>query len=401
MPRFDHNQIASLKAPEKRTELFDDVVKGLGLRLTPKGGKSFFYRYRIHGKTKRFTIGTFPEISLKEARDRARTLKVDVLDGNDPQGERIARRRKEKAELFSGLAEEFKAIHLKPLREKTREEHERIINNVLIPAWGKIPAKEITRSQILSLLDKKAITEGKPTMANRIRARLHSIYEFGIHRGIVEVNPVSGVKAYPEGETKRERYYSEQEIRKLWEAFDQAHQPAGSVMKVLLLTGQRKTETMRMRWSDINGDVWTIPAQLAKGKRSHDVPLSDGVLDVLELMRAVNGNKTFVFNSPVLDDAPVDEIKRSVKNVRDASGVSDFRLHDMRRTAATYMAMLNVDRTVLGKILNHKGLAGDGQVTAIYDRHSYMREKRQALQKWSNHLQRILEGEGAKVHKIG
>lgn len=220
------------------------------------------------------------------------------------------------------------------------------------------------------------------------------------------MNPVSGIKSYPEGETKRERYYSEKELRHLWKAFNEAHQPAGSVFKMLLLTGQRKTETMKMKWSDISGDVWTIPAQLAKGNRSHDVPLSDAALVVLETMKMLNGNKTYVFNSPVLDDAPVDEIKRSVKKVREFTGendfqVKDFRLHDMRRTAATYMAKLNVDRTVLGKILNHKGLAGDGQVTAIYDRHSYMSEKRQALQKWSQYLQRILEGETAKITRLG
>lgn len=298
------------------------------------------------------------------------------------------------------MADQFKLIHLAPLREKTKEEHTRIIDNELVPAFGQIPAKEVTRSQILSLLDKKAIADGKPTMANRIRARLHSIYEFGLHRGLVEVNPARGIKAYPEGESKRERYYSEKEIRSLWEAFEQVNEPAGSVMKMLLLTGQRKTETMRMEWGHLRGDVWTIPAHLAKGKRSHDVPLSDMALDVLETMKAVNADKTYVFNSPVLDDAPVDEIKRSVKRVREISGVKDFRLHDMRRTAATYMAMLNTDRTVLGKILNHKGLAGDGQVTAIYDRHSYMNEKRHALQKWANHLKRMLEGEGAKIHKM-
>src|SRR5699024_3083014 len=111
--------------------------------------------------------------------------------------------------------------------------------------------------------------------------------------------------------------------------------------------------------------------------------------EVIEGMHPLTGKSDYVFESPVIDNQPIQELKRTVRHIRTASGVEDFRPHDLRRTAATYMAKLKVDRTVLGKILNHKGLAGDTQVTAIYDRHTYMDEKRQALQIWSDHLKQI------------
>lgn len=394
--------IRNYSIPEKRTEIYDTVVTGLTLRITKTGYKSFALRYWYDEKSKQLTIGKYPDFTLAQAREKAKELKRIVSDGIDPAAQKKKRQEKKKREKsFSDLAEAFKAIHLKPLREKTREEHKRIVDNELIPAFGKIPAKDLAKSEIIAFLDDKAIKQGKPTMANRIRARLHSIYEFGIHRGIVDVNPVTSIKRYPEGETKRERYYSEKEIRHLWKGFEQQDEPAQSVMKMLLITGQRKTETMKMRWSDIDKNVWTIPAELAKGKRSHDIPLSDSALQVIDKMKSIHWQSDYVFNSPVLENSPVNSIKRSVTNVKQFTDndftVEDFRLHDLRRTAATFMAKLNVDRTTLGKILNHKGLAGDGQVTAIYDRHSYMKEKRTALNKWSQHLQRILTGESAKV----
>ena len=397
--------IRNLEAPEKRTEYYDEVVTGMILRITPTGYKSFALRYWYDEESKQYTIGKYEDWTLADARKKARELKQLVNDGIDPIKQKEERKKTEAPKTFKELAEEFKAVHMKPLRQSTKDEYTRIIDNELVPALGKYPAKDIDRGQIISLLDKKGITDGKATMANRLRARLHSIFEFGIHRTIVKKNPVTGVKPYPEGEIKRERYYSEKELRHLWKAFEQVNQPAQSVFKMLLLTGQRKTETMKVRWKDLNSDVWTIPANLAKGKRSHDVPLPDMAMEIIETMKLINSDKAHVFSSPVLEDNAIQEIKRSIKKVREYTEddfcVKDFRLHDLRRTAATYMAKLNTDRTVLGKILNHKGLSGDGQVTAIYDRHSYMKEKRQALQRWANHLKQIVSGQEAKIHKIG
>jgi len=389
---------------DKQIDYYDENTSGLGLRVSPGGTKTFFYRYRFNGKNRRYSISryskkTFP---LSAARIKVDELRSIVKKGGDPVGEerewkRINRINASKEKSFSELAEEFKKVHLISLRKKTRDEHIRIIDNELIPALGNFPVKKVDKSEIIKFLDDKAIKSRKPTMANRIRARLHTIYEFGIHRGFVESNPVTGIKPYKKGENKRERFYSDEEITVLWKAFEQIGQPVGSLMKILLLTCQRKTETMKMQWDHLHGNVWTIPDSLAKGKRSHNVPLSDSAMKILMDLKKLSGNKTYVFSSKVLEDGPITDVKKSVEKVRELKindlSVADFRLHDLRRTAATHMAKLKVNRTVLGKILNHKRLAGDGQVTAIYDRHDYLSEKKQALQKWANYVNNIVKKE--------
>ncbi|MCH8549763.1 MAG: tyrosine-type recombinase/integrase [Balneolaceae bacterium] len=393
--------IRKLDTPEKRTEIYDTSrgSEGLALRLTPAGTKSFVFRYRF-GVVKRYTIGRYPAVSLAKAREEVKELSYQVSKGVDPNVEKKKRKETRSVLQFQDLASKYKSIHLPSLRETTSQEHTRIIDSELVPVLGKMDLDQIDKSQILSLLDSKAIKQGKKTMANRIRTRLHSIFEFGIQRGLVDKNPVSGIKPFPEGEKQRERYYSDKEIKLLWSAFDEQDEPSRSLMKMLLLTGQRKSETMKMRWIDINGDIWTIPKNVAKGKRSHDVPLSDMAMDILKEIKASPDKGRYVFASPVLNDAPISDIKRSVKKVRRFSTkedekfkVSDFRLHDLRRTFATNLAKLSVDRTVLGKILNHKGLAGGSRITAIYDRHEYLTEKRAAMQKWNDHLNEILSRE--------
>lgn len=390
-------------------DYYDKHTKGLGLRVSPGGAKTFFYRYRFAAKNRRYSIDRYSDsFTLSDARAKADELRSYVKRGGDPSGEERRARQREVIELttFKELAKEFQSIHVSTLRKKTQDEHNRIINNELIPVLGKHNALDITKSQVISLLDKKAIKDDKKTMANRIRARLHSIFEFGIQRGKLTKNPVTGIKPYSTGETKRDRFYSEKEINILWKAFSDIDEPAGSIMKMLLLTGQRKTETMRMKWENIEGDVWTIPATLAKGKRTHHVPLSHLAIEVLNKMKRLKSDKEYVFSSPVNPAEAIQDIKRQVNHVRKYSDdsditVKDFRLHDLRRTAATYMAELNVDRTVLGKILNHKGVAGDGLVTAIYDRHDYMKEKKSALQKWAFRLEHITSvDEETTIHKL-
>ncbi|MEX0686785.1 MAG: tyrosine-type recombinase/integrase [Balneolales bacterium] len=416
--KFDYVSILNLKPTEKPYEVRHDTIKGFGVRVSKTGSKTFFYRYRFGGKNKCYIIGSFPAYKVKDARDKALALTVMVNNDDDPQGERIIKKKKRLIVpvTFKDLTDRFKEIHYPTLRSKTKVEYSRIIDTELIPVLGKLPIKEIDKASIISLLDNKAIKNGKKTMANRIRARLHSIFEFGISRDIIQTNPVTSIKKYTEGEVKRERYYSYEEIKKLWDAFENQEEPMQSVFKILLICGQRSTETRQMKWKHIKNNIWTIPAELSKSNREHHIPLPDMAIQIIENLRPISGKSDYVFESPRLKNQPIEWLKKATKKVRKETvdidiekdkkmknpGVPDFRLHDLRRTAATHMASLNIDRTVLGKLLNHKGLAGDGQVTAIYDRHEYMEEKAQALSRWCFHLQQIIEGKSeSKIYKLG
>lgn len=389
--KLTHTYIKNIDSPDKRIEIYDELIDNLAVRVTPTGYKTFIYRYGAKGK--RYTIGKFPNVGLSEARNIARDLAADIAKGKDPQEEKKAQRKKKDLETFGELVEEFKELHLPTLRESTRKEYKRIIDNELLPVFKSIPAKEIEKDRIRELLDKKAYKDKSPTMANRIRARLSRIFTFGIGRGSVKSNPIQGIPTYKNGNTKRDRFYSKEEIKELWKFFEMQTEPTQSVLKMLLITGQRKTETMQMKWSDLNEGIWTIPAELAKNKEPHEVPLSQMALEIIEKMRSMNGDSDYVFKSPQKENEPISWLTRARVFIQDNSKVPDFRPHDLRRTVATYMAKLKIDRTVLGKILNHKGLAGDTQVTAIYDRHSYTDEKREALELWAAHLQELLKKE--------
>lgn len=394
--KITNNYLDNLENPERLTEIFDSLVTGLSVRVTTTGYKTWYFRYRFGDSVKRCKIAKYPTIKVAKARELARDLHVDVHSGIDPQAEK-KRKKSQRPELtFNEIAESFKAYHMKPLRDKTRAEYERIIDNELVPVFGKLPAKELQRSDIIDLLDKKAYTDESPTMANRIRARLHTIYTFAVGRDLVKDNPVTKVPKYKSGENKRKRFYSENEIRLLWEAFDLQDEPARTVFKLLLICGQRSTETRYMKWDKIQGGVWTVPASLSKSKREHRVPLPDLAIELLQDSKETG----FVFESR--PGEPLKGLKRPIDRVREISGVEDFRPHDLRRTAATYMAELKIDRTTLGKILNHSGLAGDGQVTAVYDRYDYMDEKKAALSKWSRYLESIIEDQPSetKIHNI-
>jgi integrase len=229
------------------------------------------------------------------------------------------------------------------------------------------------------------------------------MYSYGLNRAIVKSNPVLAVPKRKKSETKRERIYSEDEIRVLWNAFDEQAEPVQSVFKMLLLCGQRSGETRRMRWEDLHADgTWVIPASETKAKRTHHVPLSDQARAIVDNLHMLTGVTDYVFASQSnrVENQPVEWLQKAVLRVRKESGVEDFRIHDLRRTAASYMAKIGVGRTVLGKVLNHKGLAGDDQVTAIYDRHDYMDEKHQALNRWGGYLQDILSEEKGKANII-
>lgn len=390
-------------APENRIEIYDTYVSGLAVRITPTGHKSFVYRYRFNDKVKRFTIGSYPKMSLAEAREEVGELAYQVSRGTDPLVEKKKRKHQPESKNFEQLAKKYKQRHVPTLRAGSQKEYNRIINNELLPEFKGMKVSDITKHHIRNKLDDKAYGTNSqkpvPTMANRIRAVLSSMFDFGIKKvGLtIERNPVLDTPTYEEGKKRRDRFYSEDEIKALWNAFEQEAEPIQSVLKMLLLTAQRKTETMNMRWSNIQKDVWTIPSEITKNKQSHQVPLSNMALQIIEDIKPITGESDYVFESPRLENEPIGWIKQAVDRIRDVSKVRDFRIHDLRRTAATNMAKLGIDPMVIGKVLNHKELAQEHRITAIYNRHDYMEKKEQALNQWNHKLEQVLEGKTSKI----
>lgn len=383
---------------EKSVSYSDTILPGLSIRFNSGGSKTFSFRYYINGKQKRYTLGKYPALKLAEARRAAREIAEQVSTGTDPQADKVQSR---EDLTIKELAEEFDNKHLPNLKESTQVDYRERIKNVIVPALGSIIARKVTADDVLDLLEE--IAEGAPIQSNRIRAILSSIYTFGQKRRFVKVNPILSIPKLGK-ENQRDRFFTADEIKKAWAIIEKLDEPVRSLYKILFITGQRLGETRQMKWDYIDNRTWFIPEELTKAKRSHALPLPPMAMEILKDLQKYTGGSDYVFQSPVKDNQPITWVHWHAKSIRDhKEGVSDFRIHDIRRTVTSYMAELGVDRTTLGKVLNHKQLAGDNHVTARYDRYDYMDEKRLALNKWAAKLQEIISGSqasGTKIYKL-
>jgi integrase len=206
---------------------------------------------------------------------------------------------------------------------------------------------------------------------------------WALDRGMIEVNPISGLKP-PHKEQSRERVLSDEEIRTLWVAADAEGYPFGDALKFLILTGQRRGEVAAMRWSETDLDCrsWTIPAMRSKNGQSHEVPLSPPALRLLRsLPRFLGSDWVFTTNGK----SPISGFGRFKRRLQSTAGPETWRIHDIRRTVASGMARIGIEPHVVEKVLNHKSGIISG-VAAVYNRYLYGTEKRNALERWADQL---------------
>lgn len=387
-------KLESLKPKSTRIEYWDTSLPGFGVRITPKGDKTFCLMYRIGGKLRRMTLGEYSVLTLADARDRAKDALELVRQGIDPVEER---KRREEAEVarrvegftFEDLAKQFLDEHVARLR--SAYEVKRSFNEYLIPQFGKTKARELKRTKIRDFLDKMAQT--RPVMANRCLAYIRKMYNWALSKDLVELNPCLGISR-PGKERQRDRVLSEDEINAIWKALDEEKPIMAATFRLRLLTAQRGGEVHSMCWKDIDGYWWTIPAEFSKNGLSHRVPLSPQALRVLEQVRIVTDEQDkkakrkrsdWVFPNPKRRTDHIYEVQKLAQRVRKTSKV-DYRAHDFRRTAASMMAGMGIPRLTISKILNHV----EPGVTAVYDRHSYDQEKQDALNAWGTRFSRIV-----------
>jgi len=373
--------LRALKPSAKQEDHWDRSLPGFGVRVSPSGRRSFVVMYYAP-KKRRMTLGAYPAMSLADARQEAKSVLYEVARGGDPQAKKQAERQ---AETFGELAEEYLRLHARA-KKRSWKEDQRILEHDLLPAWNGVKANDVRRRDVIQVLD-SVVNRGAPIMANRTMALISKIFNFGIGRDIVEHNPTLGVPR-PGKERQRERVLKEEEIRAVWRAIDEQELVMGATFKMRLLTAQRGIEVLKMRWEEIDGDWWTIPAEVAKNGRSHRVPLTPQTLALLEQLRPITGSSEWVFASPRKPGARITAVQKAADRIAARADV-DFVPHDLRRTASTSMTSFGVNRLVVQKILNHK----EPGVTAIYDRHSYDAEKRQALERWAEKLRAILVGD--------
>jgi integrase len=388
--------VENVKPPEKgRLQLWDSALPAFGLRITERGKKSWVVMYRYRDRQRRMTLGSYPAFSLAEAREEARATLRAVERGEDPAAEKKEAKRKPPT-LFADSVEEFIELYAKPKNRGWAESRRLLMNNVA-PHFKYMTIHDVTRHHVIDVLD-GIIARGAPTQANRTLAAIRKLYNWSMDRGLIDHNPVLGLKP-PVKETSRDRVLTDPEVRKVWAVWEEMEWPFGPLFKLLLLTGQRRSEVASMKWSDIDfeNNIWTIPREIAKNDRTHDVPLSSLILEIINSVPQIAG-RDLLFSTT--RRTPVSGFGKLKRQIDETSGVENWRLHDLRRTAASGMARLGVAPHVVEKILNHSSGTISG-VAAIYNRHGYEKEKKQALETWSKYLIELFsttpQSKGAEV----
>ena len=389
---FTARSVAALKPPANgQRDVWDPGFPRFGLRITDRGRRVWVVRYRAKGRHRRLTLGQYPDLTLADARKQARDVLHAVANGKDPAAQKATDRL---AETVGELATEYLDRHAKP-RKKSWREDERIIETELLPRWKHRKVRELTRREVRALLDTIA-ERPAPIMANRVLALVRKMMNFALEHDWIDANPAVKIPR-PGDERARDRVLTNDELRKVWTAFEAEPPLQQAFCKLRLLTAQRGGELRLMQWTDVDlhSAWWTIPAEQAKNGLSHRVPLSPTAKTILENLQKVTGESRWVFPSP-MRSGPLVEIKKVIRNVQAGTGIA-FRGHDLRRTAASRMAGSGVNRLVIAKVLNH----AETGVTAVYDRHSYDAEKRTALDGWARELEAILaEGDNETVARI-
>lgn len=366
---------------KERTDFVDAGFPDFGLRVTPAGTKTFWLRYRLHGQRRRVKLGRYPRLKLAEARKNAGEMMRAVWRGEDPASV-------QSGATFAELADAYLEHYADPTKApRAAAEDRRVVERELLPRWGNRPADSIHRRDVAKMLD-QIVSRGSPQAAVRIRQQVSKMFNWGIEREMVEVNPCHGLSP-PAKPSRRDRVLTEGELRAVWQSLDRALTMQREIAtKLRAITLQRGLEVFSLRLADIDGQWWTIPAEHSKNRKPHRVWLAEAAVELVEFLRP-HAKWGYLFPSPYKAKHPIRAHSgQALVKIRKASGVEDFRPHDLRRTGATMMTgKLSIPRFNVGRVLNHT----EAGVTRIYDRYAYDREKREALERWSTLLHQIVE----------
>jgi integrase len=394
MAKLTTKFLENVKPAAVRREIPDSGCRGLYAVIQPTGRKTWAVRFRFGGKTRKLTLD--PALTLAAARQAATAALHELERGNDPAALKFdAQAKAEKAaadrarDTVEALANEFIEQYAKrKTRRNSWRQTEHVFHKIVLPAWRGRIIHDIERRHIRELVENVAVD--RPVLANRTLAHLSKFFNWLCERDVIKASPCAGVKP-PAKEQARDRVLDDAEVKALWRACDGIGGAAGSAVKLMLLTGQRCGEVVGMKRSEISGDVWTLPPERTKNKMRHEVPLSAQALAIIEAVPGVD--KDYLFTS-----SPT----RRLGNMAPAKVALDTHmkpaqpwvLHDLRRTVASGMAALGVKLPVIEKVLNHVSGSFRG-IVGVYQRHEYAAEKRDALQRWANHVEGLVSGKPA------
>jgi len=347
--------------------------------------------YRHGARVRRATLGTLPPLTLADARDLAtKALRAAALGGDPAAAKRAAR----EAITLAGLVAAYVDAGEHDRSRATTGDYRRTLRAAIQPSFvGGFAASQVVRGDLRMFLED--IAKRTPVRANRVLALIRAAYRWGLREELVDRDPTTALRRL-RPERPRERVLSDAEVKRLWESLSSSPAVVAAAVKLLLLLGTRRNETLNMRWADIDelAHTWTVPGRFRKGGRTHVVPLPPLALAILADLRPLTGDGEWVLaghRGASLANNPA----RWFSVVRNTSAL-DFTLHDLRRTCATGCARLGASESTVSRILGHKAIAGTIAVSGIYDRFDRLPAIRAALTAWSDYVEALLRGDNQR-----
>jgi integrase len=413
--------------------VFDDEQRGLAVRVTSSGGRTYLAQYTLHGHKWRVPLGSCSAVSLADARDAAAAIMGDVAKGRNPAADRKEAAAAERAKrardrlTLRVLIDDWHRLHLAGQRASYAAEAVRALHRAFAD-WLDSAAEDLDRASVVRALDavarrRRRKSDGasdKPkgaAMTGRTAAYGRAAFAWAVRRGMVAGNPFAELPI-AKSIAKRERVLTDDEIAEIWAAAGKAATPYGTIVRLLILTGQRRGEVAGMTWGELSDDLasWTMPGERTKNGTAHMVPLSAPTCNLVrallpndsnEAKRALAERRTSAtlalpgaVGTPfagwskakaALNNAILDARAKAAPKGAKPNPLVPWSLHDLRRTVATGLQRLGVRLEVTEAVLNH--VSGTrGGIAGVYQRHDWANEKRAALDAWASHVLAIAEG---------
>jgi integrase len=383
--------IAALALPEGKSEriVFDDTLPGFGVRLQGDS-RRFIVQYKLGAKHRRMTLGSTSALGLDAARDSAKSILARVRLGEDTAGEK-AEARIRAADICASAMKSYLLHQKARLRPRSYVGAEYALLTLWKPLHELLVTK-IDKRTVAARLNEIATKNG-PVAAQRARAILSAFFVWAMSEGLVEANPVIGTNRHG-NDKARERVLTDDEIAHVWE--EAGTDSYGTIVRLLILTGQRREEIGSLKWSEIDfaARMIRLPAERVKNARAHDVPLSEPAIALLRAMRR-RLDRDFVFGSGANGFSGY-SISKAVldKRVAAANGspLPSWHVHDLRRTCATGMAKIGVQPHIIEEVQNRASGYHKEGAAGIYNRYTYEPEKKAALDRWAEHVMPLVEG---------
>lgn len=370
-------------------DVADGSCRGLILRLSPRGEKAWAVRMTVGGRREFHTLGAYPSVSLADARKRAGEYLSAARDG--VSAETVNARTRAMALTLAQAHGEYVETVGPSLRPTTRKLKEGMFSTHIEPVAGSRLIRNIRRADVVEVVG--AVTaKGLPVQANRVFSEMMALLRWCEQKGYVDGVPSIRKKDMRNfgaaKEQARRRTLSDVEIKEVWEASESLGELSRDLIRLLLLTGQRRDEVRLMTWDEVDMEqaLWTIPAARYKTGIDHAVPLSKPVLDILKV-RWAEGATGYVLRGRN-DDKPFNGAASTLRRLRVAMGKrAPFTLHDMRRTVRTGLSRLGVDDETAEMVIGHLPQG----IVRVYNLHDRLEQRRKALKMWSDAIGNLLK----------